>query len=116
MTTPWISIVYFVIAALVGALEQYLYKSGADQAGDTFLSYLNFRILTGVVCYIAVMLLFIAAFKKGGAMSVLYPIYASTFIWGAFIAMLAFHEPIRPVNIAGMLVLIAGMWLMGLGK
>ena len=41
------------------------------------------------------MVLFVAAFKRGGAMSVLYPIYASTFIWAALIAWLAFHEPIR---------------------
>ena len=36
--------------------------------------------------------------------------------WGALIAMVAFQEPIRPVNMAGMLVLVAGMWLMGVGK
>ena len=69
----------------------------------------------GVACYIGVMVLFVAAFKRGGAMSVLYPIYASTFIWGA-IARLAFDEPVRPINIVGMLVLIAGMFLMGVGK
>ena len=49
-------------------------------------------------------------------MSVLYPIYASTFIWGAPIARLAFDEPVRPINVVGMLVLIAGMFLMGVGK
>jgi multidrug transporter EmrE-like cation transporter len=62
------------------------------------------------------MILFVAAFKRGGAMSVLYPIYASTFIWGALIALAAFGEPIRPVNILGMAVLVVGMLLMGWGK
>ena len=60
MTTPPISIVYFIVAALVGALGQYFYKAGADQAGDSFASYLNLRILAGVVCYVAVMVLFVA--------------------------------------------------------
>ena len=79
------------------------------------LSYLlNLRLLGGVVCYVAVMVLFVAAFKQGGSMSVLYPLYASTFIWGAVIALLAYGTPIRPVNVAGMVLLVLGMFLMGL--
>lgn len=113
-TTPVVSIVYFLVAALVGAVGQYLYKSGADQAGGSALSYLNLRIMGGVVCYVAVMVLFVAAFKQGGSMSVLYPLYASTFIRGALIALMAYHTPISPLNVAGMVLLVAGMFLMGL--
>jgi hypothetical protein len=60
-----------------------------------------------------VMVLFVAGFKQGGQMTVLYPLYASTFIWGALIALVAYGTPIRPINIAGMVLLIAGMYLMG---
>jgi multidrug transporter EmrE-like cation transporter len=117
MHTPVISIVYFVIAALFGAVGQYLYKSGADAAAGSIGSYvLNARLLAGVVCYVVVMVLFVAAFKAGGAMSVLYPIYASTFIWGAIIAAIAFAEPIRLIHVIGMGVLVLGMYLMGVGK
>ena len=116
MKTSVMAIVMFSVAALFGAVGQYLYKSGADRASGSLASYLlNVPLLAGVVCYVVVMVLFVAAFKAGGAMSVLYPIYASTFIWGAIIARVAFNEPIRPVNIAGMVVLIFGMYLMGLG-
>jgi len=117
MQTPVASILMFVIAALFGALGQFLYKAGADRTTDSMSSYvLNPLLLGGVICYVAVMVLFVAAFKRGGAMSVLYPIYASTFIWGAVIAWFAFHEPIRPVNALGMVVLVGGMFLMGIGK
>lgn len=117
MRTPLLSIALFVIAAFFGAVGQYLYKAGAERTTDAALSYLaNWRLLGGVVCYILVMVLFVAAFKRGGAMSVLYPVYASTFIWAAAIAWAAFKEPIRAVNCVGMLLLIAGMYLMGLGK
>jgi hypothetical protein len=34
------------------------------------------------------MTLFVAAFRKGGALTLLYPIYASTFIWAALLAFL----------------------------
>jgi len=112
--TPLSSIVCFVVAALLGAVGQYLYKSGADVAGAGWQSYLaNPRLLAGVVCYVAVMVLFVAAFRIGGSLTVLYPIYASTFIWGALIAWRAYGTPITSVNILGMGLLVAGMYLMG---
>ena len=114
MTTPAISIVFFLAAALLGALGQYLYKSGADLATGTVASYIvNPRLLGGVICYIAVMVLFVAAFKKGGSLTVLYPIYATTFIWAALLALLVYETPIKAVNIAGMGLLVIGMYLMG---
>lgn len=114
MTTPAASIAMFACAALIGAVGQYLYKSGADDATGGFVNYLaNWRLLAGVVCYVAVMVLFVAAFKRGGSLTVLYQVYASTFIWAALIALLAYGTPIKPVNIAGMGALIVGMYLMG---
>ncbi len=114
MTTPAISIVFFIVAAFLGALGQYLYKAGADLAGDSLASYVwNWRLLAGVACYVAVMTLFVAAFRKGGSLTVLYPIYASTFIWAALLALVFEAIPIRPVNVAGMGFLVAGMFLMG---
>ena len=114
MTTPVISIIFFVFAAFLGALGQYLYKSGADLAGGSIARYLlNWRLLAGITCYIAVMTLFVAAFRKGGALTVLYPVYASTFIWAALLAFFFQAIPIRPVNVAGMGLLVIGMFLMG---
>jgi multidrug transporter EmrE-like cation transporter len=114
MQTPLLSIVFFLLASLLGALGQFLYKSGAERATGGVTSYLlNPRLLGGVLCYIAVMVLFVAAFKRGGALSVLYPIYATTFIWAALIAYFAYDTAIKPIHVAGMLLLIGGMFLMG---
>lgn len=114
MQTPAASILMFLLASLLGAVGQFLYKSGADQAGGSAASYLlNWRILAGVACYCAVMVLFVAAFKRGGSLSVLYPVYATTFIWAALIGLAAYGAPIKPINIVGMATLIAGMYLMG---
>jgi multidrug transporter EmrE-like cation transporter len=114
MTTPAISIIFFVVAAFLGALGQYLYKTGADLADGGVAGYLlNWRLLAGITCYIAVMTLFVAAFRKGGALTVLYPVYASTFIWAALLAYLFQAIPIRPINVAGMGLLVTGMFLMG---
>ena len=112
--TPFFSVACFLAASLLGAAGQFLYKSGAERAGGSIASYLlNIRLLAGVVCYIAVMGLFVAAFKRGGALSALYPIYATTFIWAALIAWATFGEAVKPVNALGMALLVAGMYLMG---
>lgn len=114
MRTSLTSILCFLCAALLGALGQFLYKTGAERAGTGAWSYLaNARLWAGVACYVAVMVLFVAAFKTGGALCVLYPLYATTFIWAALIGWAALGEPIRPVNLAGMVVLIVGLFLMG---
>ncbi|MDH3552196.1 MAG: hypothetical protein OER22_06225 [Gammaproteobacteria bacterium] len=114
MSTPYISIVFFLVASLLGALGQYLYKSGADLANGSIASYLlSPRLLGGVVCYVAVMVLFVAAFRKGGSLTVLYPIYATTFIWAALLALAFYETPIKPVNVGGMGLLVLGMYLMG---
>jgi multidrug transporter EmrE-like cation transporter len=107
--------VLFIIAAFLGALGQFFYKSGADETDSTFASYLiNGRLLAGIVCYVAVMALFVAAFKRGGgALTVLYPIYASTFIFAAIIGWFAYGTPIRAPHFAGFALLIAGMYLLG---
>ncbi len=114
MATPLASVMFFVVAALLGAVGQLLYKTGADAAQGTLVSYVfNARILGGVVCYIAVMVLFVAAFRRGGALTVLYPIYATTFIWTALLALLVDQIPVKPINAAGMALLVMGMYCMG---
>ena len=59
------------------------------------------------------MVLFVAAFKRGGALTVLYPIYASTFIFAAVIAWFAYGTPIRAPHFIGFARLIGGMYLLG---
>ena len=112
--TPVSSVLMFLAAAVLGALGSFLYKSGADQVDGSLAGFLiNARLLGGVCCYIGVMVLFVAAFRNGGALSVLYPTYASTFIFAALLSKWAYGTPIRPVHALGMVFLVAGMYLMG---
>jgi multidrug transporter EmrE-like cation transporter len=113
LKTPIASILLFLAASVLGAVGQYLYKSGADAADGSIAGYLNARILGGAAAYIAVMVLFVAAFRRGGQLGVLYPVYATTFIWAALIGLAVYGTPIRPVNVAGMALLVLGMALMG---
>lgn len=114
MQTPVGSIVLFAVAAVAGAVGQFLYKSGTERATGGLASYfLNARLFGGVMCYVVVMVLFVAAFKRGGSLTVLYPVYASTFIWAALISWQVYGTPLRFVNVAGMACLVLGMYLLG---
>lgn len=112
--TPVSSVLMFLCAAALGAVGSFCYKSGADHAAAGIMGYIgNLRLLAGVCCYIAVMVLFVAAYRRGGSLTVLYPTYASTFVFGALIGRWAYGTPITVLNITGMLLLAVGMYLMG---
>ena len=109
-----LSIGLMLAAAVCGAAGSFLYKTGAAEVGAGMAGYLaNLRLIGGVACYTAVMVLFVAAFRNGGALTVLYPVYATTFIFAAVIGLVAFGTPIRPINLAGMGLLVSGIYLMG---
>lgn len=113
-STHPLSVCMILAASICGATGSFLYKTGAGQSEHSLLGYLtNARLVAGVGCYVAVMVLFVAAFRKGGALTVLYPVYATTFIFAAGISLVAFGTPIRPVNVAGMTLLVSGIYLMG---
>lgn len=110
--TPIGSIICFLLAGFIGAVGQYLYKTGADVSDGTLAGYLlNPRLLLGVVCYVGVMVLFVAGFRIGGRVSALYPLYATTFIWAALISRITQGTVITTVNGFGMLLLIVAIWM-----
>lgn len=115
--TPAIAILCVLLASLLGAVGQFLFKLAADRGGAAAFGFLLTPwAFAGVACYFTVMLLFSIAFRRGGTVSVLYPVYASTFIWAAVMAFAFYNQPIRPIHIAGMLLLVAGMVCMGWGQ
>jgi hypothetical protein len=117
MRTPWTSILLFLIASFLGAAGQFLYKAGTDHAlaadGGPVAYLANSRILGGVVCYVLVMVCFVAAFRRGGEPTLLYPIYATTFLWASLLGLAVYQVPIRGVHVLGMILIIAGVSLMG---
>jgi drug/metabolite transporter (DMT)-like permease len=114
MKTAPLAMLYFLVASVLGAVGQFCYKAGADRAPGGVRDYLlNSRILLGVGCYTAVMVLFVAAFKQRASPSVLYPLYATTFIWAALLDHFLCGRIISVANVAGMGLLVGGMYLLG---
>lgn len=108
--TPFISIICVLVASILGAVGQFLFQYGANKGKGGIIGFLtNPYILIGMAGYIAVMILFSYAFRLGGTVKVLYPVYASTFIWAAIIALLRYNQSIEPIHMIGMILLIAGI-------
>jgi multidrug transporter EmrE-like cation transporter len=114
--TPLVSILAMLAASVLGAAGQYLYKAAADRGSGMLHVLMTPFFLAGMACYVGVMLLFTAAFRAGGTVTLLYPIYASTFIWAAVMGMAFYGQPIRLVHVIGMVLLVGGMYLMGVGN
>ena len=112
MKQQLIPLLIFQAAAFMGALGQLLYKRGATDTGKRLSSYMYF--LAGMVLYIAVTLLFVLAYRLGGSVSVLYPSYAATFVWGLVLARVFSGETITTPKIAGTLCVIGGIFLVTL--
>jgi uncharacterized membrane protein len=110
MKTPLLAILSVLAASILGAAGQFLIEYGARHGKSGVLGFLtNPYILSGMAGYLLVMVLFTHAFRIGGTVRVLYPIYASTFIWAALIAWAGYHQPVQPVHAIGMILLITGM-------
>lgn len=103
-----IPILLYLLAGLFGAIGQYFYKIGADRLSQiSFLQ--NWPIFLGILSFIIVMVLFVMSFKLGGKLSVVYPVYATTFVWGALIAKFALGEQINFSKIIGIFLICAGV-------
>ena len=110
MHTSIKAILFFAVAAFLGAFGQYLFKTGVKEVSQNmFLLLTSPRIWIAVILYFLVMGLFIMAFKAGGDLTVLYPVYATTFIWAALIGRYLLHETVSLEKVCGMMLIVLGV-------
>jgi len=107
-------IVLNLFAAILGAIGQYLYKIGGIQL-KTVPLIKNWPLYTGMALFCVVMVLFVWAFNIGGKLSVVYHVYATTFIWAMIIAVWIGKEPYSLIQLLGVLIIILGVSLIAIG-
>lgn len=109
-----IPILLNLLAALFGAVGQYFYKWGGNRLANEPI-WKNWPLFLGMALFCGVMVMFVLAFKAGGRLSVTYPVYATTFIWGFLLAILADKEPWTPLQLGGIFVILAGVVMVAIG-
>ncbi|RYD62969.1 MAG: hypothetical protein EOP84_34090 [Verrucomicrobiaceae bacterium] len=102
-------------ASAIGAGGQFFYKRGSQQLSSVPI-WKNYDIAIGAALFCAVMVFFVVAYKLGGKMSVVYPFYATTFIWSTFIAVKYLGERVSTLQWIGILTVVVGTALVALGQ
>lgn len=109
MGTSWKAFVLAFFTTLFTSTAQILYKIGAPSLSLTVKgTLLNPPFMIAWVLYGLGALVMIAALK-GGEVTVLYPVVASSYIWVLVLSNRLFGEAINGWKIAGIVIIIAGI-------
>ena len=110
------STVLVFLCTVFGAAAQVLIKAGANTltSNNPLAMLHNANLLVGYCLYgLNTVLLTLAL--KDGELSILYPVISLTFIWVMFLSLVFFKESISVPKILGVLVIVAGVAVLGKG-
>ena len=95
---------------------QLFYKFGAEKLSFDILSIItNYEIIVGMVLYAIGGILLILSFR-GGEVSVLYPIFATSYIWVSFLSIYFLGELMNTFKWLGIITIIIGIIFIGYGS
>lgn len=105
----------FVTTVLI-SIAQVLYKFGVPTLEFNLMSILtNYFLLSGLLLYVIGAALMITALK-GGDLSVLYPIIATSYIWVGLLSFFIFHESLNWLRWLGIFAIFFGVTFTGIGS
>ena len=116
MQTKLWAVLTVVFTTLLTSIGQILYKKAADELVLTPIGLLtNLYLVVGVVVYAVAGILVIIALR-GGEVSVLYPIIATSYIWVSFLSIYFIGESMNPWKWLGISTIFLGIVLIGFGS
>jgi multidrug transporter EmrE-like cation transporter len=101
---------------LLTSTAQLFWKFGAEKLEPNLMSILtNVEIFVGIVLYGIAGILLIISFR-GGEVSTLYPIIATSYIWVSFLSIYFLGEVMNLYKWLGIFTIISGIVLIGFGS
>lgn len=114
-TKPW-AIFTVLATTLLTSTAQILWKIGSKTLVFSIPGlFSNFYIIGGILLYVIGGALLIISFR-GGEVSVLYPLIATSYIWVSFLSMKFLGELMNFYKWIGIIGIIAGIVLIGYGS
>ena len=114
-TKPW-AMGMVLFCTLLTSTAQLFYKFGAEQLEFNLPSIItNLPLLMGILLYAIGGVLLIISFR-GGEVSVLYPIIATSYIWVSFLSIYFLNESMNVFKWAGVFTIMSGIILIGYGS
>jgi drug/metabolite transporter (DMT)-like permease len=111
------SVFLIILFTFLAATAQVLWKYAIIGLGEhpTPLAIAtNIQLIAGLAVYgIGAVIMIIAL--QHGELSVLYPLISLNYVWVAIVAVLLFNESMNPAKIAGIVVIMAGVGILGKG-
>ena len=105
-----LSFSYIFLAVLLGTAAQLFLKAGTNAAPVGLGLALEPRILAGIGCYAVSLVVWILALSKT-PVSVAYPMVSLGFALNALLAWWLLGEAVTPMRMAGIGVIIVGVFL-----
>lgn len=103
-----------LIASILASFSQILFKTGIrkrlDSVADMFRQLKNSRVVIGFVGYAASLVVYLYALS-GSQLSIVYPTFASTFIFVALLSSVLLKERISVLRATGIAAILFGILL-----
>ena len=116
------SFLLVVCCTVIGAAAQVLIKKGAGALGPNpsilhtaLAMVLTPTLFAGYSMYGVSTVLLVLALRHG-QLSLLYPVFAMTYVWVTVLSVLVFHESMNPYKIAGIVIIVGGIAVLGRGE
>ena len=116
MATKLWAIGVVLFCTLLTSTAQIFYKFAAEKLSFNVLSIItNVNLLMGMLLYAVGGILLILSLR-GGEVSVLYPIIATSYIWVSFLSIHFLNESMNLYKWLGVFTIVAGIVLIGYGS
>ena len=105
-----------LFSTLLTSTAQLFYKFGAGKLSLDIISLItNYELIMGMVLYAIGGILLILSFR-GGEVSVLYPIFATSYIWVSFLSIYFLGEIMNLYKWIGVAAIVIGIVSIGFGS
>lgn len=109
--TPGWTLTLAALTALMAAVGQLFFKRGAAGVSTTLWTWVtNVDLLIGLALHGIGFVLMVVALKHG-RLSVLFPVLATSYVWGVLLAARYLGEPVTMTKWTGVALILAGVGL-----
>lgn len=116
MATKLWAISLMVLLTFLTSAAQIFWKFGAEKLSFDFIALItNWQIFVGILLYVVAGTMMIISFR-GGDVSVLYPIVATSYIWVSLLSIYFLDEIMNLFKWLGVLVIFIGIVFIGFGS
>lgn len=116
MATKLWAALLVLFTTLLTSSAQILLKKGSSELSFDILSILSNQYLIGGIFLYAIGGILIIISFRGGEVSVLYPIIATSYVWVSFLSIRFLGESMNMLKWIGILSIIAGIISIGYGS